>query len=158
MSMGSRVLNYLTNAGLNPTVTSPVALPVLVYIDGWASVDTAIISAIDAGATVVTLAFYLPTAGAYDAATSWAALSPSTKTSTLEHVHAAGAVILVAIGGETDSPWTHDAATLGAAVAPRGTDTFAASPDVSPLLTGSVSVSSTVTSTSAGLEKAGPRL
>ena len=79
-SLGGRVLDYLHARGeaLNITVPAPVKA---VYMDvrdlDWAAPDQSVVAMADGGATVILLAFYLSTAGAYDAALAWAGVAPT---------------------------------------------------------------------------------
>ena len=56
----------------------------------------------DDGATHVILGFWMHARGGVDAAQTWEALSVDRKNSALSHVHAKGAVLMVAAGGATE--------------------------------------------------------
>jgi hypothetical protein len=43
-------------------------------------------------------------------------LSDSVKQSTITQAHSKGAVVLISLGGATDSPYSHDAYSLGVTV------------------------------------------
>jgi chitinase len=89
----------------------------VIYIDfrnvNWNNGAQTVLDAVDAGFNVVILAFYLSGSGPADMATVWAALPDATKVETMNQVHAKGAVVLVAVGGATDSPYSSDAQRLG---------------------------------------------
>jgi chitinase len=89
----------------------------VIYIDfrnvNWGNGAQTILDAADAGYNVIILAFYLSKSGPADMALVWAGLSEETKVATMNQIHDKGAVVLVSVGGATDSPYTSDATQLG---------------------------------------------
>jgi len=92
----------------------------VIYIDlitDWNRSEQTVLDAVAAGFNVINLAFYLSDRGPWDAALAWANLSEQVKRQTMDAVHAAGAVVLVSLGGATDHPYGKDPAALGTEVA-----------------------------------------
>jgi len=89
----------------------------VIYIDfrnvNWNNGAQTVLDAADAGFNVIILAFYLSGSGPADMALVWSQLSDSVKAETMNQVHAKGSVVLVAVGGATDSPYSNDATRLG---------------------------------------------
>jgi hypothetical protein len=84
----------------------------VIYIDfrnvNWSNGAQTILDAADAGYNVIILAFYLSASGPADMALVWAGLPEETKIATMNQIHEKGAVVLVSVGGATDSPYTSD--------------------------------------------------
>jgi len=92
----------------------------VIYIDylfDTAAPDETVITAASVGYNVVIISFYLSTKGPVDLALNWAALPSSTKQNAIQQIHASGGVVLVSLGGSTDTPYTQNAYNLGAQVA-----------------------------------------
>jgi len=97
-------------------VGSPVKA---IYIDwhlDWNNPQNTLLAAVNAGYNVIITAFYLSGSGPTDFAQAWAALNTSTKQSTMSQAHSKGAVVLISLGGSTDSPYSQDAHALGVKV------------------------------------------
>jgi chitinase len=107
----------LTLCLANSLVSAVQAPYKVIYIDfrnlNWNNGAQTVLDAADAGFNVIILAFYLSSGGAADAAQVWAALPDATKIETMNQVHAKGAVVMIAVGGATDSPYTMSATQLG---------------------------------------------
>lgn len=91
----------------------------VIYVDlitDWNKPQQTILDASDAGFNVIVLAFYLSTVGPYDAAGAWGNLSPAVQRATIDAVHAKGGIVMVSLGGATDSPYARDPAGLGTEV------------------------------------------
>jgi len=92
----------------------------VIYVD-WRNVNynnpgQTILGAVDAGFNVVILAFYL-TGGPTDMAQVWGGLDNASQASVMQQVHAKGAMVMVAQGGATDSPYSANPTDLGTRVA-----------------------------------------
>jgi chitinase len=111
----------LTLCLANSLVSAVQAPYKVIYIDfrnlNWNNGAQTVLDAADAGFNVIILAFYLSSGGAADAAQVWAALPDATKIETMNQVHAKGAVVMIAVGGATDSPYQMSASQLGTVAA-----------------------------------------
>jgi len=89
----------------------------VIYIDfrnvNWNNPEQTVLAAVTTGFNVVILAFYLSGSGAADMALAWQGVPAATKQSTMQAVHSRGAVVLVSMGGATDSPYGRDPSSLG---------------------------------------------
>jgi len=99
-------------------LTYPLKVAYIDQIDCCAPQNT-IIDAVNAGYNVIALAFYQTNTGPADAAYSWVErVDNATRVSTMEKVHAAGAVVTVSLGGANDQQWERaDATQLATTIA-----------------------------------------
>jgi len=92
----------------------------VIYIDweniNWNAPQQTVLDTVNAGFNVVIIAFYLSGGNAADMALAWAGVSDSVKQQTMATVHSKGAVVLISLGGSTDTPFSKDPVTLGKAV------------------------------------------
>lgn len=99
-------------------VPSPVKA---IYIDykniNWNAPQQTVLEASNAGWNVIILAFYLSGGNPADMAQAWQTASAADKQSTMNAIHAKGGVVLVSLGGSTDSPFGQDAVAVGNRVA-----------------------------------------
>ena len=93
----------------------------VIYIDtdgvNYNNPPSAIIDAVNGGATVIVLSFYTVLYGPVDMAAAWASADPSARNAAIAYAHNAGAVVLVSAGGATDIPYNTDPIAFGAAAA-----------------------------------------
>lgn len=99
-------------------LTYPLKVAYLDQVDCCAPQNT-ILAAVNAGYNVIALAFYQSATGPADAALSWSErMDNATRVSTIEKVHAAGAVVTVSLGGANDQHWeSMDAKSLATTIA-----------------------------------------
>jgi len=112
------IASILLGLCIASSMVSAVQAPYkVIYIDfrnvNWNNGAQTVLDAADAGFNVIILAFYMSSAGPADMAQVWATLPDATKAETMSQVHAKGAIVLVAVGGATDSPYSSDASRLG---------------------------------------------
>jgi len=105
-------------------VSDAVAVPSpakVLYIDwrniNWNNPEQTLLDCVDAGFNVVILAFYLSGSGSADMAKAWEGVSAQVRQQTMQTVHSKGAVVLVSLGGSTDSPFNKPPTLLGKQVA-----------------------------------------
>jgi len=79
----------------------------------WNDPGKTILEASEAGWNVIILAFYLSKQGPWDIVQTWANWAVDKKKTTVEALHAKGAVLLVAMGGATDHPYDLEPVALG---------------------------------------------
>eukprot|EP00039_Didymoeca_costata_P025329 m.12990 g.12990 ORF g.12990 m.12990 type:complete len:346 (+) comp4765_c0_seq1:44-1081(+) len=79
---------------------------VVIYMDykiSWNDIGSDIKAAVDMGATVVVLGFWMHDRGGVDAAQTWESTSQADKNAVLQYIHAKGAILMVSAGGATEN-------------------------------------------------------
>jgi chitinase len=100
------------------TVPSPIKA---LYIDwkniNWNAPQQTVLDAFNSGWNVIILAFYLSNGNPADMAQAWAGVPAATQQATINTIHSKGGVVLVSLGGSTDSPFGLNPVTVGTNVA-----------------------------------------
>jgi len=100
------------------TVPHPIKA---IYIDykgiNWNAPEQTVLDALNAGWNVIILAFYLSSGTPADMAVAWQGVSAANKQATMNTIHQKGGIVLVSLGGSTDTPFSRNAATVGQQVA-----------------------------------------
>jgi len=95
-------------------VPSPIKA---LYVDwkgiNWNSPQQTILDAFNSGWNVIIISFYLSGSGPADMAQAWASVSAANQQSTINTIHSKGGVVLVSLGGSTDSPFSRNAQSVG---------------------------------------------
>jgi len=76
-----------------------------------------VLDASNAGWNVIILAFYLSGGNLADMAQAWQSVPSATQQSTISTIHSRGGIVLVSLGGSTDSPFSRNPNTVGQQVA-----------------------------------------
>jgi len=91
------------------------------YIDykniNWNAPQDTVLAAFNSGWNVIILSFWLSGSGAADMAVAWQGVPAATQQSTINTIHSKGGVVLVSVGGSTDSPFSRSANSVGEAAA-----------------------------------------
>lgn len=78
----------------------------------WSRPDTTIRAMADAGYNVIIMAFYLSSSGAVDFVGAWTtAIGDAERAAAVAYAHSKGAILLMSVGGTTDSSWPAKNAT-----------------------------------------------
>ena len=111
-----RILQYLHRRGeaLDLQTPSPVKATYIDWQDvNWNKPQQNILDIVNGGYNVVIMAFFLSSGNPTDMAQAWASVDTATKNATIAYAHSKGAVVMVSLGGSTDSPFDVSASVLG---------------------------------------------
>jgi len=127
----SKCVLLLIVAGILVANVYAIAVPSPVkalYIDykniNWNNPAQTVVDAFNSGWNVIILAFYLSGGGPADMAQAWAGATAAAKQSAINTIHSKGGVVLVSLGGSTDSPFGRNAEQVGKAVAQWAKDQY----------------------------------
>lgn len=119
------VCAFLVSSSLSVNVPSPIKA---LYIDwkniNWNSPQQTVLDAFNSGWNVIILSFWLSSGNPADMAQAWQGVSAADKQNTINTIHSKGGVVLVSMGGSTDTPFSKDANSLGQQVAKWAKDNY----------------------------------